>query len=191
MKKVFSEKQIKAEVDRVANLMVKGLQVTEVRKLAKEAVSDPKLIWALITHVASEKPTPAMKASWILAKALEMSENQPEEVFDATLNLITTRQQGGVLRELFKGLMLSQLPENLHGKHIDLCFEFLNIPVVDVAVRYNAMKTLAKYIKKYPELAPELHQSVEFQLGKNTKTFDVMAMRILQEPSKKRKLGNR
>jgi hypothetical protein len=173
-----------SELDRLEPMMVKGLQVTVVRKLAKEAAYASKTLEALITLVSSEKPTPAMKASWILAKALEENPNQTEEVLMAVFDTIRPSQQGGVLRELFKGLMLSNVPESLHGRHIALCFEYLNLPTVDVAVRSNCMKTLHNYVKRYPELIPEFFDSLEYQIGKHTSTFDAMAMRILKSKGK-------
>lgn len=170
--------------ERLEPLMVKGLQVTVVRKLAKEAACDPEILEALITLVSSEKPTPAMKASWILAKALEENPNQNPEVYASVFDLVRLSQQGGVLRELFKGLMLSNVPESLHGRHIALCFEYLNLPMVDVAVRSNCMKTLHNYVKLYPELTAEFYDSLEYQIGKHTSTFDAMAMRILKSKRK-------
>lgn len=68
--------------------------------------------------------------------------------------------------------LIAGVPEGQEGEAIDLCFDMLQQPTLNVSLKYNALRVLAQLTDSYPELKDEFKQTLEDQLGKHTRTFD-------------------
>lgn len=68
--------------------------------------------------------------------------------------------------------LIAGVPDDQAGEAIDLCFDMLQQPALNVSLKYNALRVLAQLTDSYPELKDEFKQALEDQLGKHTRTFD-------------------
>lgn len=66
-----------------------------------------------------------------------------------------------VKRNVVRLLQYVLIPEELHGKVMDLCFGFLADPAEAIAVRCFSMTVLANLAQTYPEIKQELQTVIE------------------------------
>jgi hypothetical protein len=142
-------------------VLVKGMAKRAADDLAAMANSNPELYLKLLDAIASGEQTHAMKASWVLGHAARMDKNPAQKHGHRLLQLLLQAKVGGVQREILKVLELVSLSEEDEGRFVDLCFELLRRPGLDVAIRYYCLRVLRQKVKKYPELKIELVSTLE------------------------------
>lgn len=98
--------------------------------------------WAL-SYIAVDKPT-LLKYHWDIFVQLLVNKNTSDPI----------------KRNLVRFMQEVEIPQKYHGKVTDRCFELLNNPQEDIAIRAFSMTVLGNMVDKYPELANELKISI-------------------------------
>jgi hypothetical protein len=69
-----------------------------------------------------------------------------------------------VKRNVLRILQTAPLPEDIHGRLMNICFAVLEKPKEQIAIRVFAMTVLARLAKIYPELKVELKAIIDHAL---------------------------
>lgn len=75
--------------------------------------------------------------------------------------------------------LIAGVPIENEGRAIDLLFQWLLSPKINVTTKYRSLLVLVKLTKKYPELKNELKFCVQNQMSEYTDDFQKRAMKIL------------
>ena len=143
------------------SLLVKGLGVRDAESIAAECVKSKKNFQSIIEIVREGETTPTMKASWVLAKAVEIKPELVQEFSAELLQLLLDEKQSNVQRELIKVVMPLKLSDEEEGRFLDLCFRLVMKADSDIAVKYNGLLVIEKSLKKYPDLTDEYLLALE------------------------------
>lgn len=173
----------------LSEVLVKGMGKHVVDKLAAQANDDPVLYRELLDVLETQETTPAMKASWVLANAARLDKAPAQKHGSRFLQLLFNARIGGVQRELMKVLEVVELSDEEEGRFVDLCFQLLRQPGLDVGIRYYGLRILRQKVKKYPDLKPELITSLEEVLSWHNdvwKRHTSNAIVALKKPGRKK-----
>ncbi len=77
--------------------------------------------------------------------------------------------------------LIAGIPTENEGKAIDMSFEWLLSPEVNITIKARAVLVLFKLTEKYPELKNELRLCIIDQKDKYSKDFQKRAGKILRE----------
>ena len=86
-----------------------------------------------------------------------------------------------VKRNTLRIFQFIELPKNLWGQTVGVCFRFLISPEEPIAIKVFAMTVAANICKQEPELKNELVLVIEDQLENASAGFRARAKRILKE----------
>ncbi|MGB0934419.1 MAG: hypothetical protein ACPGU5_09055, partial [Lishizhenia sp.] len=87
-------------------------------------------------------------------------------------------------RNLLKAIVLLPFKPYREGELLDRLIYQLNNPETKVAVKAYAMDMLLHFVKQYPEIIPELKESVENQFQNASAGFKARGKRFIKELSK-------
>lgn len=166
-------------------LLVKGIGKNDIVAIATVVAEDENMFLELLDIIQANDETPAMKAAWIIGTISDKKQTKLIEKNASTiLALVTSKNNGGVVRELMKALTASNLNDKLTGSYLDFCFRQLTRSDIDVAVKYNANKFIEKSLKKYPELKPEFISILESLLDNHNEAWKKYTSRTIARLSK-------
>jgi hypothetical protein len=97
------------------------------------------------------------------------------------LNLQNDGLHDAIKRNTVRVLQDVEIPENLHGTVVDICFKYLQNPSEAIAIKVFSMTIIHHLTKKYPELIEELRFILEEQLPFQTAGFRSRAGKILRD----------
>lgn len=86
-----------------------------------------------------------------------------------------------VVRCVLRMLQSIEIPEKHWGRAWDICFKLLASGIQPVAIRVNAMTTLANICVHYPELKFELQSLIEDHLPYSSAGFQSRAKKVLKK----------
>lgn len=75
--------------------------------------------------------------------------------------LVDKKTSGPIKRNIVRFMQELEIPAKHQGIVADRCFELINDPNEDIAIRAFAMTVLANLLAHYPEMANELRISIE------------------------------
>lgn len=165
-------------------VLVKRAGVKEIRAVAAQAATDKKTYDTLVELVQDTNVSTRMKSSWALAKATEEHPEYADQHIDLLMMLIDSEKTQGVVREIFKTLAATILPEKHEGSFIDVCFNMLRSPETDLAVKHHSKSALFNYVKKYPELKTELIEALYTVLDAHTAPWKVQVLKTIAKLEK-------
>lgn len=84
-------------------------------------------------------------------------------------------------RSLAKMFSLCGIPKANEAEVVDLLFNWILNPSINVSTKNYSLDALLKFSKNYPELINELRLVIEDQLSKNSISFEKHAKRILEK----------
>ena len=106
------------------------------------------------------------RAAWPLSL---VAEKHPELVIPYLPAIIKKMSEPGVhvavKRNVVRILQFIDIPEELHGEVMNICFDLLGDQKETIAVRVFAMTVLANLAKTYPDIKPELRTMIEDELS--------------------------
>jgi hypothetical protein len=73
------------------------------------------------------------------------------------------------------------IPKKLHGKVMNVCFQFIENPSTPVAVKAFSLTVLHKLSKYYPEIKQELKVIIEERMETETAAFKTRGKKILSD----------
>lgn len=136
-------------------------------QLAAIIVQKPELFdlfW--IHYLALEEPI-SRRAAWAITHAVEeMPELVTSQHLGEALRVTEQMKHDGEKRCLAKVLSLVNIPEELHGEIVDLCFRWLGNTSESIAVRVYSMETLYKLCRPIPEIAGELAATIAHHMDR-------------------------
>ena len=146
------------------------------------AIQKPEVINELMELSISQKGQMALRASNILTL---VAESKPELILpyiDQIVRFFPHLQHISVKRAFTK--IISKYPDinddDLLSILVYHCFEWLNDADETVAIRVYSMNILANICKIYPELIPELKQTIELHYDDGSAGFKSRAIKILE-----------
>jgi hypothetical protein len=98
--------------------------------------------------------------------------------------LVSKNTSGPVKRNITRFMQEVDIPEKYHGKITHRCFELVNDPQEEIAIRAFAMTVLGNLVSQYPEIANELKLSIEELLPYASSGLKNRAGKILQKIEK-------
>ena len=93
---------------------------------------------------------------------------------------------GAVKRNVVRFLQFVDIPKNLQGEVMDICFRFVQAPDEAVAVKAFSLTVLSNLAKQHPEIIPEIKILIEDQLPHQTAAFSSRARKVLREISRQK-----
>jgi hypothetical protein len=94
-------------------------------------------------------------------------------------NLYKPNIHDAVKRNSMRLLQAIAIPEKYAGEIMDIAFRFAASPNEPVAVKAFSLTVLGNFVKKYPEILPELKLLIHDQLPHQTAAFKSRAKKIL------------
>ena len=89
-----------------------------------------------------------------------------------------------VKRNVIRMLQTIPIPEKLHAKVMNKCFDYLSDPNETVAVRCFSMTVLVKLAEKYPEIKNEISASINISVKNSTAGYRARAKKELKQLEK-------
>lgn len=99
-------------------------------------------------------------------------------------NLKKPNLHNAVKRNSIRLLEDIEIPKKFQGDIMNICFAYLESPTEPLAVKVFSMSVLAKLVRSYPEIAPELKLLIEDQLPHQTAGFINRGKKILKQLDK-------
>ncbi len=109
--------------------------------------------------------------------------------WNSFIKLLTdTNTSSPILRNIVRFMQEVNIPSKHQGAVIDRCFELVNDPQQDIAIRAFGLTVIANHLKEYPEIAGELKLSIDELMPYASTGLKNRAGKILQKIDKLQKL---
>lgn len=95
-------------------------------------------------------------------------------------NLQKPGNHGAVKRNTIRLMQDIDIPKKYQGQVMDICFNYLQSPTEEVAVKAFSLTVLGNLAKLYPEIIPEIKVIIEEQLPHQTAAFKSRAKQFLK-----------
>lgn len=155
----------------------RGISKVEILDLVSRL--NKELFQELIVIIVSEKSPLNQKAAWVFNHAAKKYPDYYKQNYSFLVQNLTKLTPDGCKRDVLRGMLSLPLQEDHLGLLVDITMNWLGSFDVDVAVKYNSMRTLERIVKKYPDLKNEFHAVINQQLNLNTDTFKRQALKII------------
>ena len=99
-------------------------------------------------------------------------------------NLEKPRLHGSIKRNSIRLLQHISIPKKYQGQVMNFCFEYLESPTEEVAIKAFSITVLGNLAKQYPEIIPEVKLLIEDQLSQQTAAFKSRGKAFLKMVSK-------
>jgi hypothetical protein len=155
--------------------------------LVAEGLENPLALNAIIERAFNGTKKERMRGCWILH---HISDIRPELFYNKERKMIAQLDQmktDAEARFILRYYSKYQLPrhDEREGKLLDLSFDAIIAPSQAAAPRVYAMSIVHRMVKKYPELASELAQSIEMACEHGTPGMKSRGGKILKDLAKK------
>jgi hypothetical protein len=152
--------------------------------------NDPAKFKAMV-EVISGKHTPSLRdrAAWAFSYIAPKHPTLLNPHWGTFVKLLVNKKTSGpVKRNMVRFMQEVEIPVKYHGKITDRCFELVNDPQEDIAIRAFAITILGSLVSLYPALTNELRLSIEELLPYASAALKNRAGKILQKIEKMGKL---
>jgi len=106
---------------------------------------------------------------------------------EASLKINSSNVHDAIIRNVTRILAEIEIPEDIEGITLDLCFQQLENPKSAIAIKVFAMTAIFNLSAKYPEIKPELKLLIEMQLPNGSAGFISRGKKILKKLDQKLK----
>lgn len=131
-------------------------------KVAKWIGDDNKRFAELMDLFLHDEQLIAQHAAWIMSVVVE---KQPQMAVPYQRAMVKRMAEPGthdaIKRNVVRVLQVLEIPEELHGDVMNICFDFLVDPNEAIAIRAFSMTVLYNISKHYPEIKQELKAVLE------------------------------
>lgn len=164
------------------------LSKKQILAIAEYACSSPARFRKLMDCFFDPYHRLVLAATWILTKAIELHPLMlkpylPQLVAQLT-NLNNAKHH---IRNSLRILELIEIPETFHGLVMNTCFEFVQDPKTEIAIKAYSLTIIYQLSKTYPEIQDELKCIIEEQWDHETAAFKSRGRKILNQINKSRK----
>ncbi len=158
-----------------------GMHKKDAEHIAEYIRAHDNEMKKLVDLALSDDMTPSMKASWILSTASVQQKGCINKYVDQIIENLIDVKVSGSRRELMKALLYSDFLESEKlGKLVDTLMTFIRRTHDDLAVSYNALKLMIKICKTFPELKPELEETIRQNIEQGSDTWRKLAVTTLR-----------
>lgn len=95
-------------------------------------------------------------------------------------NLQKPNIHDAVKRNTVRLWQVTEIPEKYQGEVMNICFDYLQSPAEQVAVKAFSLTVLGNLAKLYPEIIPEIKVIIEEQVPHQTPAFKSRAKKFLK-----------
>ena len=152
----------------------------ELVLLRNQLLQNPNLFDQLFSFFLAGTERQSQKAAGLICLCVE---KQPELLLPYLPSLLAKLREepvrNSIKRNILRMLQYAQIPEELEGEFIELCFSYLESAREAVAIQAFSMPVLFKLSDKYPELKQELKILIEDQLPYQKPGFISRGKKIL------------
>ncbi len=155
----------------------------QAEKIAKWIGNKPDRFASFIHLFLHDEYRVAQRAAWVLSV---VAEKHYELAKPWLPQMIAKMQEPGVhvavKRNVVRILQFLEIPEELQGDVMNVCFDMLADPKETIAVRAFSMTVLANLSKYYPDIKQELIAIIEDQLEQGASPgFIARSKKLLKE----------
>lgn len=155
----------------------------QAEKIAKWIGNKPDRFSRFIHLFLHDEYRVVQRAAWVLSV---VAEKHYELARPWLPQMIAKMQEPGVhvavKRNVVRILQFLEIPEELHGDVMNVCFDMLADPKETIAVRAFSMTVLTNMSKYYPDIKHELIAIIEDQLEQGASPgFIVRSKKLLKE----------
>jgi hypothetical protein len=124
----------------------------------------------------------AQRAAWPLSYVIEANPRLIKKHLPALLkNLKRPGIHGAVRRNTVRLLQYIVIPPKFQGEVMNLCFEYINSPAEEAAVKAFSLTVLANLARAHPAIIPELRLIIEERWDHEPPSFRARAKKLLRE----------
>ena len=134
----------------------------------------------LMTIVLHGREPVVQRAAWAMDACLYVHPELLSPYVETLMDALPHFRNDGVKRQVVKALAVRDIPENLEGQLADLCFRWLQSPVVPVGIKVHCMQILANITARHPDLAVELQAVINELIPRNSAGFVSRGRKILK-----------
>jgi len=152
----------------------------EIRKKWVTAILEKNIDIKDLSLLLTCEPKVASRFLWLLS---EIGISDPKRLFIELPFLLDLFDQHYPIYKISLASFwrIAGVPPENEGRAIDLLFQWLLSPDINVTLKSRSLMVLFKLTKKYPELKNELSLCLKDQMDKHTKEFEKRAVKILRE----------
>ncbi|MGB0429305.1 MAG: hypothetical protein ACPGLV_02440 [Bacteroidia bacterium] len=132
---------------------------------------DFKPLFALLQH---NNPL-AMRAAWLIENLVIPNSKLQSQYFNSLAKVYLTTNSSSVKRNIGKTIAACSIPKKWEDELYDYCTKMLVDSNEVVAAKFHAMNISSQIAMRYPDLIPELKETIQGQFEKNTVAFSAGA----------------
>jgi len=122
----------------------------------------PKKLEELIQLVTNEEPYPLEEyGSWILVHLCKTQPEQIQPYYNHMVDIAFKSRNQSVMRNVVNVVHHLKITDYRESEYVDLLINFVQDYENKVAVQVYSIYVLAQFVKKYPELKPEILEIID------------------------------
>ena len=134
----------------------------------------------LMDVVLNGKEPVVQRAAWAMDVCIETYSWLLSPYVENLIDALPRFTNNGVKRQVVKALAVREIPEKYEGQIADLCFCWIQMSEVPVAIKVHCMQILANIAARHPDLAGELRIVINEQIPRNSMGFASRGRKILK-----------
>jgi len=143
---------------------------------------NPKQFDELLLLLFGKDKLLAQRASWPLGYIIEQHPEIAEPHWDLLIDKLSVSPHVAYTRAIYRGLStVKNLPNEIHGKVVDLCMNCIISINQPTAARVYAMYAMLNMVNIYPDLKDELWLRVEPLLQHELPSVKAGAKKVLKQ----------
>src|SRR5688572_10826985 len=137
----------------------------QCNKIVKWVGDDQKRFDQLVDLFLNDEYRVVQRAGWPLSTIVIAHPNLVKKHLKNIVACCTKEgMHGAVKRNIVRFLQYVDIPANLQGEVMDICFRFVESPVEAVAVKAFSLTVLSRLAIEHPAIIPEIKLLIEEQL---------------------------
>jgi hypothetical protein len=149
-------------------------------------VEHPKEVDALAEFIFKLEEYPMKEyASWILTHICKSGRINVQYLYPKLVDVLFLAKDQSTLRNVANCINLLEVTDYRESELIDLLISFIKDFDNKVALQVYAIHALVQFVKRYPELLPELEEIIKFHAHEKTAAYGSAHRKFLKRTRKK------
>jgi len=161
--------------------LISEASIANVNYIISVVLENPELVTELVNLSVQNNKKVSDRASWVLTNLVDDYPVLIKPFVAILSDRINISYSDTIKRNVLRILMCFEIPEESHGKLLDLCFEIMTSPKEKVAAKVNAMQIIFNLSKTYPEIKPEFALIIQEEMPRNSTGFKNRGSKILKK----------
>jgi len=171
----------------IKKLLLAGYSRENADLLVSFIKDDKDKFSVLMKMVFGEDKILSQRASWVMTGSIEKYPQLANPYLDMLIDFMEHPITGfhiSVFRHIVRSFQYIEIPEDYHGRMIDIAFCFVMDRKEAIAIRAYAITILENFVRLYPELKDELIQVLKLEMDYTTAAFKSRARKIIAKEGK-------